>query len=645
MVPDIAKKGHSFAGAFAYYLHDKGAQTADRVAWSETRNLMSDDPQIAKRIMIATAQLSDELKRRAGVKAAGRKSNAHVYAYSLAWHPDEAAELTREEMRRAADASLKELKADHLQAVIVCHTDQKHPHVHIIINRVDPADGRMHGFKNDRLQLSKWANDYERERGRIYTQAREDKRQQRDQEQDRQKRQTYAKQKREEAAAGNQSPFVMLKELGAAQKQRHREEWKALSADNRDRREAIYNHARAEIRRAAGDHKAEMKPIWRAHFKEARERVAAFEARERELLGRIRNAIEVTAAQHIAGQLDGRGQLATTFANMLSADRRRHALAQAIDHDRMRFAASLKAPLDRSIHQLKAGRKAALEANRRWFDQERFALKTRQGTEWDKMGEAWQQLRARTGRGYRSTERQKEQPLKREYDDAAKGKAAPVRTEAQTVNKPAPTPSPAGDVPPSRVEQRTVPTEDKARAWAKQNAAPATPHPLRTSWTQPHPKPAKEQDPATFTKPAGKVLPKTPPQKPQKARVATKRVEAANSAFAVPERLQSVPKAKMPPDGYRSIDTDKPIPHRPPVTPWPLKWSKPAPVAAKKEPDLATKKTANPTWLQKAADRPSGTADKQPAPSWLKTPSRSAEGSDRDSEIQNQRKGEPEPER
>lgn len=143
---------------------------------------------------------ADELKKAAGIKAAGRKSTQSVYAYALAWHPDEAGQIDKAEMLAAADASLKELKADHLQSVIVCHTDQKHPHVHVIINRVDPADGRMHPFKNDRLQLSDWANQYERERGNIVTPAREEKRKKREQYQDKKSRQDYAKEKRAQAA-------------------------------------------------------------------------------------------------------------------------------------------------------------------------------------------------------------------------------------------------------------------------------------------------------------------------------------------------------------------------------------------------------------------------------------------------------------
>lgn len=183
MVPDVAKAGHSFNGAFAYYLHDKRQDvaaahpvTAERVEWTETRNLVTDDPETVRRVMIATAYSVDELKAAAGVKASGRKSTAHVYAYSLAWHPDEAATLDRAEMVRAADQSLKVLGAEGHQALIVCHRDRTHPHVHVIVNRVDPATGKMLPTSNDFRKLSDWANAYERERGQIMTPKREEKR-------------------------------------------------------------------------------------------------------------------------------------------------------------------------------------------------------------------------------------------------------------------------------------------------------------------------------------------------------------------------------------------------------------------------------------------------------------------------------------
>lgn len=137
----IAGPGRSFKGAMAYYLHDKrpaGSEeqilTRERVAWTETRNLMTDDPDRATRIMIGTAERSEELKARAGIAQTGRKGTQPVMAYSLAWHPGEAGELDRDEMVRAAEASLKVLGLEGHQAVLVAHRDTAHPHVHVIVS-------------------------------------------------------------------------------------------------------------------------------------------------------------------------------------------------------------------------------------------------------------------------------------------------------------------------------------------------------------------------------------------------------------------------------------------------------------------------------------------------------------------------------
>ena len=149
MVPNVAKAGTSFKGAFAYYLHDKRQEgesvrdTSERVGWTETRNLATRDPELAARIMAATAIDQERLKREAGIKNTGRKSANSVYAYSLAWHPDEAGKIGKAEMLRAADESLQAIGAAGRQAVIVAHTDEPHPHVHVIVNRVSMEDGRM----------------------------------------------------------------------------------------------------------------------------------------------------------------------------------------------------------------------------------------------------------------------------------------------------------------------------------------------------------------------------------------------------------------------------------------------------------------------------------------------------------------------
>src|SRR5690606_17679508 len=153
-------------------------ETAERVAWTESRNLSVADPVLATGVMIATARQADELKAAAGGRNTGRKASAGavfafslglqpcggagvgqadelkagagvrntgrkasagaVFAFSLGWHPSEAEGLDKAEMLRAADHALKVLKLDDRQALIVAHRDTAHPHVHVIVNRVCP---------------------------------------------------------------------------------------------------------------------------------------------------------------------------------------------------------------------------------------------------------------------------------------------------------------------------------------------------------------------------------------------------------------------------------------------------------------------------------------------------------------------------
>ena len=58
------------------------------------------------------------------------------------------------------------------QALIVSHRDGQ-PHVHVIANRVDPESGKAVGLSRSKLRLSKWAERYEREQGKIRCPARE----------------------------------------------------------------------------------------------------------------------------------------------------------------------------------------------------------------------------------------------------------------------------------------------------------------------------------------------------------------------------------------------------------------------------------------------------------------------------------------
>lgn len=185
MIPNIARSGTSFRGAGKYYLHDKTPEnergdedalehltSRERVAFTATRNCVHDDPEQAIDEMWATAAAQDELKREAGLKLGGRKCTNPVKTISLSWHPSETP--TQEQMIETADSYLKKMGWSEHQALFVGHNDTEHPHIHIILNRVNPETGRVLDDRNDFKRSQEWALEYEKEQGRIFCEKRLD---------------------------------------------------------------------------------------------------------------------------------------------------------------------------------------------------------------------------------------------------------------------------------------------------------------------------------------------------------------------------------------------------------------------------------------------------------------------------------------
>lgn len=430
MVPNVSKAGHSFAGAMRYYMHDKRPDgetgphpsTSERVAWTETRNLAGAGPHTATRIMIDHAQQADELKRAAGIKATGRKSRAHVYAFSLSWAEGEVDGLDRAEMLRATEQALKFLGADHLQAVIIAHHDTAHPHVHVVLNRVQ-ADGRMWNPSNDFPKFSEWANRYERENGKIVTPARDEKMRQIEEaraEQAQQKvadRQEQAAQKprqeSDQAKPKPPSPGRILKERADAQKARHRAEWKALGDDARRERQAIYRQADIARRDAELAFKGATKKDWAQHFRDERTRVQKFETRERSLGGIIRNAFDAARAQ-AARKPEQTGVFPAALSNLLSAASRREAFAMVAESRAAHMRELMRQQKAQALASVDTAKRAALETHSKRVADSRAALIERQGAESVAMREAWRQHYAQKaaqapGPSYR---RRKAEPLR-----------------------------------------------------------------------------------------------------------------------------------------------------------------------------------------------------------------------------------------
>ena len=171
MIPKINGLGRSFAGVAAYCLHDapepddRRPRTSERVGWADTRNLATFRPERAARLMAATAKAAPDLKRLAGGSPGGRKLAKPVLHYSLSWARDETPD--KREMSRAVDGSMEALGLEGHEALIVAHDDTRHPHVHVIANRVDPETGKAATLGRSKLRLSRWAEGYEREQGRI----------------------------------------------------------------------------------------------------------------------------------------------------------------------------------------------------------------------------------------------------------------------------------------------------------------------------------------------------------------------------------------------------------------------------------------------------------------------------------------------
>lgn len=161
MIPKINNRGHSFKGVTAYLMHDKNAQTTERVAWSETGNLHTNDIEKASLVMAWTDRNADILKRDFGGSQAGRKSEAGaVYHYSLSWAQGE--QPDPQHQKNQAHETLERLGLKKHQYYMVAHNDTDHAHIHIVANLTHPETGKRHTPSFDKRELQAWALDYER---------------------------------------------------------------------------------------------------------------------------------------------------------------------------------------------------------------------------------------------------------------------------------------------------------------------------------------------------------------------------------------------------------------------------------------------------------------------------------------------------
>ena len=316
MVPKVAAKGKSFKGAGLYYLHDKKASSDERVAFTHTENLPTDDAELAIKIMAHTAMHQAELKAANGNVRTGRKLTQTVYTYSLSWAPDETP--SAQEMLDAARETMHALGIQDHEALLVAHNDEPHPHIHVIVNRVNPRTGLAAKLSNDRLVLSRWAEDYERRQGQIRCEQRVENNAAR-------KKGQFVK----DGSGMTKAEFHAWRKTRLAQAFARRQiEEKNLSAYHKGQRDFLFDEKERRIESARAEVKAAFKPKWAGLFKQQREEMRRLAIDSRAALSRLKvwfRRPDLRRRGGLAGALEafiGRGQFEKQLAVRHEAERK-----------------------------------------------------------------------------------------------------------------------------------------------------------------------------------------------------------------------------------------------------------------------------------------------------------------------------------
>ena len=458
MVPNVAKPGTSFKGAFAYYLHDKREEgeeqreSSERVEWTATRNLATDDPETASKIMAATAMDQDRLKAHAGIKNTGRKSPNTVYAYSIAWHPEEAGKISKAEMLRAADESLRAIGAQDRQAVLVAHNDEPHPHVHVIVNRVSMEDGRMLSTSNDFRKLDAWALSYRQARGeeQKYCPARAEKAAAKEATKRGEKvdfvrgEKTVSRSMEKDfsqAKAANQNEADIVRDrekskdaalgtYGRSQAHRHKREWVDLKDRYRIKKDQIAEATRSAIDQAKAQIKEQYRPLFRELYRHQYAEQQRFSKREASTFGKIENALYVVANRRHIDPDNAKGLMGHAFNFLTSKKARADALDKLHRIELKNLGYQQRQEILGAVRALNDDKSGQITRAGKTFNAERVALIEKQAEEKKALQAKWKQRNQERRRAFDTI--MKKAQVK---DRAPEGRAKPDFNDAATAGR------------------------------------------------------------------------------------------------------------------------------------------------------------------------------------------------------------------
>jgi hypothetical protein len=408
--------GMSFKGAMDYYLHDRREPSetehrtsSDRVEWTSMRNLATDRTDVATAIMISTAKDANRLKQEAGVKATGRKAKTPVKTFALSWHPDEAASLDRADMERAANEALQAIGMEKHQAIIICHNDTRHPHVHVVVNRVNPENGKLARCgPNENRALDRWAYEYERDRGNIVSPNRAEKHER----QDRKKRQYSADERRNHVrrkkservgSSARQDHRNRSKELTA----KHKKQWADLSIRYQARKGYLRDRWKARIRNERKVYNAANKGLWKQYGRDKWRRKREFDKLDSTFYGRLSLSIQAARLQRASGDpaFKDIGLAKLTWVNLQNA-RLRNATILGLEKQHLaHFKDWYDRPLRRRLDRLNASRAQEHRDLYARLQDERADLIARQQVERGELQSQWRSVGRGNDRGLRQKKR------------------------------------------------------------------------------------------------------------------------------------------------------------------------------------------------------------------------------------------------
>lgn len=417
MNPVDLARGRSFKGLASYLLHDASEDegehqaSAERVGWTQSHNLNDASADKAWRLMVATSKSADALKKAAGETNVGAKNTKPVYHYVITWP---AADQPSEQLQKQAVAeSLKTLKLDEHQALAVQHLDGQAPHVHVMVNLINPENGTTPKLSYTKRNLRKWANEFELKHGLQVTQgsaANAVKRTNGEAVDARRKsRNVYEQEQREgkdrrTAWLRDRSSRVAqdLQRQNKALQARHTAEWAKIKGGYYARRDGLYAAEKDDVAKAITQVKDHFKPKWAAVYQNNRERLKQFEQSERSAFMQIFTA----TTTFLQARREGKNVL-RSLDSAMSATARRELIERWNRQDKDKLKKEVNQEISSAVQLIREGADIKISGNRTAFLDQCGELKHQQQAARSVQREKWREYSVNRRSGFAKVTGQK----------------------------------------------------------------------------------------------------------------------------------------------------------------------------------------------------------------------------------------------